>query len=519
MRQLVIMSLAVILSGNLAGCSGLRLYSEARDKQGEAVKESWAKLDAKAVIVAQRDNNARLMKEELDAQDRIGIAIRDLAIRRAAASWTGASLATRLDGALKSTVGEPAAFVDWTNAYQKQLDETAKLRFIGRGFEVRGLELPACDLVASNDSDTKKNTREPIDAWNAAQADPSRRLNQQYTKLETQCGLIVAATLKATGLESKLTNELGTQINALSTAQDDLRKLRNNHQATRNALRAAQAEYDAAVAKATADPTAAKNVAAAADKVSTVIDALVAADDAFSLKLVSEARRDSIDNFFSVLATPEGEALPNDAPKAALALKIIPELADKARTALADANRSLLVPLVMRKNYEQLNVEALTREIAAKETRLEIQRSRLGLLRAKAQSLSDGTIALTGVSAPLLATKLGELDRAACEEPKASEKNSKGCVDQRASVLSASARYFDATGRLDIEARKAQIKSYGAMYEEALGLAEVDVLQWEALIGTTVDQLASFGKSGIKAEHILALVNSLTLLWIGSGVN
>jgi hypothetical protein len=31
--------------------------------------------------------------------------------------------------------------------------------------------------------------------------------------------------------------------------------------------------------------------------------------------------------------------------------------------------------------------------------------------------------------------------------------------------------------------------------------------------------MAAFGASGIKKEDIIALLNSLTLLWIGKGVN
>jgi hypothetical protein len=517
MRRLVAVGVSVVLAGVLSGCSSLRLYSEARDKQGEAVKDSWSKMDAKAVIVAQRDNSARLLKEELDAQDRMGLAIRDQSIRRAAFGWTGTKLHQAVGTALSKTVGNTAKFVEWADAYQKQVDEAAKLRFITRRFEVRGVEVPSCELVASADEEIKKNTRAPIDAWNAAQTDKSRRLDDQYKALEQQCASVVSATTKAKNLETGLGGDLGAQLTVLSEAAKQLSGLRNKHQVARNTLRAAQAEYDAAVAAATADPSAAAKVAAAADKVSKAIDALLKADDAFSLKLVSEARRDAIDNFFAVLATPEGQALPKDAPKAALALKIIPELSDQARTALANANKPLLVPLVMRKNHEQLNVEALSREIAAKEAQLEIQRSRLELLHAKARRLNEAKDAFTGVSPSLVSAKLADVDTAACTEP--STGGSKGCVDQRASVRSAAARYFDAIGRLDTEARKAQYKSYGAMYEEALGLAEVNVLQWEALIGTSVDQLASYGKSGIKTEHILALINSLTLLWIGSGVN
>lgn len=517
MRRIMFVGISAVLAGVLTGCSGLRLHSETRDKQGEAVKDSWSKMDAKAVIVAQRENSARLLKEELEAQDRIGQAISDQTIRRAAFGWTGMKLGKAVDDALSETVGDAARFVQWADAYQKQLDETAKLRFIARRFEVRGLELPSCELVVNIDEGIRKTTRAPIDAWNTAQTDARRRLDEQYKALEQRCVFVMEAATKVKGLEPGLAGELGTQLGVLSKADKELQGLRNRHQTARNILRVAQTEYDAAVAEATADPSASTKVAAAADKVGKVVDALLKADDAFSLKLVSEIRRDSIDNFFAVLATPEGQALPKDAPKAALALKIIPELSDQARTALADANKPLLVPLVMRKNYEQLNVEALTREIAAKETRLEIQRSRLELLRAKGRRLSEAKDAFTGVSATLVSAKLGDVDRAECTEPKT--KSSKGCVDQRASVRNAAARYFDATGRLDTEARKAQYKSYGAMYEEALGLAEVNVLHWDALIGTSVDQLASYGRSGIKAERILALINSLTLLWIGSGVN
>lgn len=73
-----------MLAGFLARCYGLRLYIETRDKQGEAIKDSWSKMAAKAVIVAQRENSARPLKEEFEAHDRICRTIRNHAIRRAA---------------------------------------------------------------------------------------------------------------------------------------------------------------------------------------------------------------------------------------------------------------------------------------------------------------------------------------------------------------------------------------------------------------------------------------------------
>lgn len=545
MRRILLVGVSVLMAGTLTGCSSLRLYSEARDKQGEAAKGAWSKLDAKSVIVAQRENNAKLLKEELNAQDRMGTAIRDLSIRQAALKWTGTDLESKIDQALKTTVGDHELFAKWQQAYQKQQDETAKLRFIGPRFEVRGLELPACELLL-NDNDAP-TTQKTIKDWDAVQPD-DRKLQTQYTALQKQCEKIKDATTEADKLKAGLaTGELRTLLTALSREEAALLELRTKHQAARNALRVAQAEYDAAVAKTKVEPSAGKTVGAAADKVGKALGALLAADDALSLKLVSETRLDAIDSFFSVLSsTPEGEPFPKDAPKAAVALKVIPELADNARTALAGARQPLLVPLVMRKNHEQLNVEAASREILAKETLLELQRSRFELLHAKGTRLREAKCALNGVPACFLpplaqpdpntctdkatcalakvsqqlkAAKLGEINSAACKEPSPTPPNQKDCADQRASIRSASARYFDAIGRLDTEARKAEYKQFSAKYDEALALAEVNVLQWDALIGTSVDQLAAYGKSGIRAEHILALINSLSLLWIGSGVN
>ena len=525
MRLLLFSGVLVLLSGAIAGCASsapsFRLYSEARDKQGESVKDAWTRVEAKAIVSAQRENSARLLREELDAQDRSGLAIRDQAIRQAAFKWTGKQLVDKIDSALIATVGDTAKFGAWETAYRDYLDEVAKLRLIRRSFDIRGLELPVCEIVVSPDAETREKSQATIDDWDSNQTEDLRKLGEQYAVLIQQCRKIKIAADKADSLKSGLlAGELGASLMKLSEAELELLKLKRKHQIARNNLRLAQAQYEAVLVKTKSDSSTAKTVATAAEKVSKALDALSAADDAFSLKLISEARRDSIDSFFSVLnSTAEGKPLPEDAPKAAVALKIIPELSDKARTSWAEAKKPLLVPLVMRKNFEQLNVEALNREIAAKETWLELLRSRFEMLRAKGLRLTEAKTAMGGISGPFRSAKLSDLGRTACNDPLKISSDNLSCADQLASIHSASARYFDAIGRLDIEARKAEFKLYSARYEEAIALAEVNVLQWDTLISSSVDQLASYGKTGIKAEHILALVNSLTLLWIGVGVN
>ena len=67
--------------------------------------------------------------------------------------------------------------------------------------------------------------------------------------------------------------------------------------------------------------------------------------------------------------------------------------------------------------------------------------------------------------------------------------------------------------------KTARTRAVAAKYETALGYAEANAAQWNALISGGVDQLADYGASGVRAEQITALLNSLTLLWIGVGVN
>lgn len=63
------------------------------------------------------------------------------------------------------------------NAYQDQLDEAAKRRFIARRFQVRGLELPSCELVLDVDAEIRKNMRAPVDA---VASNPSRLVGRRY---------------------------------------------------------------------------------------------------------------------------------------------------------------------------------------------------------------------------------------------------------------------------------------------------------------------------------------------------
>ncbi len=189
-----------------------------------------------------------------------------------------------------------------------------------------------------------------------------------------------------------------------------------------------------------------------------------------------------------------------------MALILLPDLFDSARQSLADAKKPLLVPLLIRKNHEQLNLEAANRDIAAQETFVELGRAKLSALAEQASQLKRALDAIGPSSAEAKSARVADVGKLKS-------------VEDRRRIFQALGLYLDAHGRLAAEVKKFDYKRDAAVHERSLSLAEVNVLQWNSLVGTTVDQLADFGTTGIKAEHIVGLLNSLTLLWIGSGVN
>jgi hypothetical protein len=91
--------------------------------------------------------------------------------------------------------------------------------------------------------------------------------------------------------------------------------------------------------------------------------------------------------------------------------------------------------------------------------------------------------------------------------------------DAKELLYTAAARYLDVVNRLSARRYRLEYMRIAAMHELGLAYAEVNMKQWQALIGATVEQVAAAGASGIKAENISALINTLGVLWIAHGVN
>jgi hypothetical protein len=509
MRQIIRSSALLALLALLCGCSGLRLYSETRDKQGAALKKSYGEAKVESVIAAQRDNNAALLQEQLAAQEQVSKASRDQKIRAMITSTSGTVddlLVTPLANEVKTLAGSEDALAQWQLNQRYDADYASRREDEAREFQRFGFELPSCaDLQGGKASAA-------LAGWIATrQGTTGGFVSGTLQRAKSTCDDYKkgqAPLPDPTKARVLLGGRLATVATSVASDEEELERIRTKSLAARNAYRAALGEYDAAVADAgKGDPEARKNVQQLATKLKDNLKLVMDADDAFGIQFLAQEKRDSLTAFLAAVAgTKSGEDPPAGSSRAAMALILVPDAIDNARQSLADAKKPLLVPLLMRKNHEQLNLEAANRDIAAQELIVVLARARLDAMTDQAIAAKDALDTLKPIGSVAKNAKFGEVGKLQS-------------VEERQRIFQALALHFDAEGRLAAEVKKYDYKRSAALQERQLSLAEVNVLQWNSLIGTSVDQLADFGTTGIKAEHILALINSLTLLWIGMGVN
>ena len=364
------------------------------------------------------------------------------------------------------------------------------------------LESPSCLEIANGAVPEKikkwlAGPRTPIESVAVTTSLDQLRIQCKATKTISDADVFapIDGSLKKAWAEYRQNAEvLAARRAAAEPLQDEYRK--------------AIAGYEKVVAESVAKPDAEAKVKAAAAEIARLVATLEGAQDAFSAKFLSEERLKSLEAFTkAVTETQPGKEPPKDASEAAVAFIVIPRFFDDARTALAEAKKPLAVPLLMRRNYEQLNLEAANRDIAASEAIVRLSRELVDVLYQQAEQLQ---LARTELHQPKVVNRHKELFFDAF---------TKGGADEREALYSAAARYLDAVGRLDAKRYKLEYMRVAAYHERALAYAEVNVKQWESLIGTTVNQVADYSASGFKAEQIANLLNTLGIFYIGAGVN
>lgn len=498
--------LAILL---LSGCGSLRLHSDVRDKQGTAAKEAWGKVDLSAMIAAERANLKKLLDAELDTQDRLAAAIRNHDLKAMVEAKTlQEGLGDRLTARLEMLAGKPNSSIDAST------------------------RIAASRKVSGGEADWQRRFDHTLETWTMLNVMPSSITcvdlgdSTQFGKIESaveHANLLTRDLAESTLKKLRdLCQELkpnrygmiaGEIARAVERRNSDSAALTNAKLAAKSlrlTYKDALAAYNSAANVADKSPAAVAKVGETLENLKKALNALDAAQDAFSIQFLAKERLDSLDKFVTAVTQSSTDGkLPQGADKATIAFVLLPQLVDDARKSLAEAKKPLAVPLLIRRNYEQLRLEAATREIAARETMVRLSKELVEILYEQAVQvwMAKNSFDVKNV-AQALKPDMPMLDAFEVKNPEARE-----------ALYSASARYLDAVNRLDARRYKLEYMRIAAQHELQLAYSEVNAKQWEALIGATVDQVASVSAGGIKAESVAAMLNTIGILWIGQGVN
>lgn len=497
-----------------SGCGSMYIHNETREKQGVEAKDAWSKVDTDAVIAAERNNLVQLLKTELETQDKLALAIRDHHLRELVDSKSITdSLFENVDKQLKILVGPTgSAAVDTALDAQSDRRTWTKLFVAAQESWSQSSTLkppPQCSDLGDDDTEENKARRLAINAEvMLLQADTVSTRNR---KLGAKAVLDV--------IEIKCQSEPNADPfihmdGAMGIAHKRLVKDLEQAVAAKASLSSQAAEYKAAAkayteALSSSDADSSKKAAEALNRLNAAIKALESAPDALSRQFISKERLNSLNNFVSAVSQASANGkLPEGADKATVAFVLFPKLVDDAKKSLSDAEAPLALPLLIQRNQEQLKLEAVTREVAARETMLRISEAALDTTFEQARQLAAAKKALNEVA-----------DLTEVKGKPTAEAFKNTLPKQRESLYRAAALYLDALNRLEARRYKLEYQYIAAHHELQLAYAEVNAKQWSALIGSTVEQVTAASAGGIKSDSVVALLSMLGIFYIGNGVN
>jgi hypothetical protein len=519
----------------LSGCAGARLYSDSRDGQGKAAQAAWQKVDLNKIVATERGNLNQVLQVQLDTQDKLAAAIRNNTLRALVERDLNSGLVASIDENLEKLVGDnPADAIRGSRDAMRTYDEALTNQETDhRIFRRIGLPVPSCEAL----NDPSKPLIAIEKYKQSATAIQVADIDEAVKSVKQACADPISKKYAAVFAGLKGQMEIAVDQQAANEAK--LAKLRSKSQGFRTEYQEKLKAYNDAVAAAGAsDPKAAAPTAAgtpdtgacpdgpktggdaavkageAGKRLCQIVALIDNANDAFSTAFISKERLDALDKFVSTVtkASADGK-LPDDASEAAKAFILLPQLMDDAKKSLAEAKKPLILPLMIRRNMEQLKLDGANKEIAILEARGQLSSALVDTLYAQAVQMWRAKEALASDGSN------GSVDMRTVLPLKMVDAFAKASPDQREILYHSVSMYSDALNRLGAKRYRLEYQRLATYQEVSLSYAEVNLKQWSTLIGGSVDQVAESASLGIKPETISALLNTIGTFYIGYGVN
>ena len=497
---------------SLAGCGSTRLYSETRDKQGQAATKAWSEADIAPLFAAERESRAEQLTLELSTADKRIAAMQDLEARQLAAG----SLPT-LRSAIEMRFD---ALVGTRDAEHRERQEALIQRFFDRDEELKPMELErvrqslilaglSAPSLSCGDFVPSRSNR--LIEW--AKSTPAQGLlaRSGVAQLELACRAIAAKKAYQAEARQQMTGTLLGET--LQQAARDAALLTEAKRAAADAKRdfeLAAADYQLAVKDFEHGATSKEKVAEKAAVLEARLADLEGVGTAFGVKALSEERLKQISD---VLASwKDGKGAGADDTKVQVALKSFPTLADDL-AALQYAQRgSSLAPLVLRKGVQDSRQRSADAEVEylVRRTELLSELARRRLEEAHSLVLARQRLAeLEPLHAPE-----GEV-----QVPLTDNWGGFKDANRRLLVVEAVDRYLFAVGPQQALSERARRALTALQLEHSSALSELNAGVWTGLISVSVQQSAEWAALGIKASDITNIVTALGVIGIAHGTN
>ncbi|MGB9129227.1 MAG: hypothetical protein WCB97_06235 [Thiobacillus sp.] len=466
----------------------MRLYNEARDKQGEAATKAWSEVDLKTYFQSQRDERKKLLQAELDSITLHTMTRRENTMR-VVALGTVKKFDTNLKDELSNLVdGNIQQLAEWNDANRALTLRRKNLTFSRDLLSLHdpGLSNCAAALKSSPISPEKAN-----DALNA---------------FKESCIKEKDASKKVAGLEKTIG---GAYWLAFEEEAKLVSEAKKNADEKTNEYKAALKAYEDAV---NSDPLASakpsEKIADLAGKLRKALDALLKLQDKDKFGFAKEAvAKEKVNTLDELLEKVESGAEPGkDAGRTEIQALMVPKIADDLQAINALNKTTPKAALIIRRDIEKGRADAAALEVSYVEQRVVLSKSILASRFEEALLIWRAQKELEPVMKYL-------------PEDIYTEALSKASPELKASLLKAAGYYLDAIGRQRSHTQRLETMKTAIAHERSIGYAENSTGQWASLIGSVVGQASEYAAGGQKFSEYKDLVQSLTLLWIGSGVN
>jgi len=516
------------LSAALSGCAVSPFYSEARDKQGQALVQAAGKAELTTVIDEVDRRFAALRGLELETLRARAATQRELEIAAVAAPGPDGkgTLNTRyvqplLDKRIQRLVGRSMDAVSLDAALSNTAEREARdgqVNSMLRAFNsTAGLNLADCTAARTISADGGKLRAEARDRVDASRRSSADALLPNLVKRCDQAAAVRAAQAEPGG-------ELLNLIGKLADANGRAVRYREALAQHRGDLKAASAKYqselDAATPKS-GDATAAGRLKSAATVLGSALGVLregaKLSPDAFGHAEALE-RVEALDAVVSAVAGGATDLASLDAEqkRAVGTVRLIASVADEIDTALAATRKPRLAPLLLALEQQRLMVKGYEAHAALLDRRAALRRQQLDAAYAELSALAQARRAL-GPPAPNSAGATVDIERPFANAADAAADPGDG-LRRRVALYESMARYFDLVLYHRQRGAELEMAFNATSDEQVMQVSRTASAQWSSLLKQMAAVLAEHHAAGIKPADLAEFLKGFGLVTIGARI-